>query len=149
MSEVSNLTIADIEQLEGLENRGEENPEVGLAIWYKGIRNKKLSELDDGDIAKAIRQKVFLKYLLPETINRIGKNPTLGSMYDGEVIDALAGIDEGFWMKNVDLRISYKKLTESIMAGKIELDSFNWTFDDDREQFDSNIKILSKKLNSY
>ena len=69
------FTIIDIEQEEGTEYDHEYCHEYlskyGLLILYHNIRSKKISQFSDGDLARSIRQKIFVEYIMPECIVRL------------------------------------------------------------------------------
>jgi hypothetical protein len=101
------LTIEEIENLEGLIfDDSNENLNYSLPLWHKGIRKKKLSELTGGDLARLIRQDMYVKYIIPECIYRLNDDPILGEQYNGELLTALVTkIDKTFWEEHQE----YKK----------------------------------------
>ncbi len=141
------LIIKDIEILEGIIYETNPEPDSGLSVWYSEIRNKRLSELTDGDIAKAIRQNLYLIYVVPEANRRLQVNPTIGLLYDGEVINALLGIKKGFWHNNILLNQEIKELLNLITTRQIIPTDFNWLSNEDEHEFYDNVEKLHKKLN--
>lgn len=94
------ITIEEIEIIEGIGYDSKYESQNILPVWYKSIRSKKLSQLSDGDLARFIRQNLYLEHILFECINRLYKNPFSGEKYDGEIIEVLSNIDVSFWEKN-------------------------------------------------
>ncbi|PTX53648.1 hypothetical protein C8P63_1289 [Melghirimyces profundicolus] len=69
------LSIADIEKLKGIRYEvDKEELKYALPYWYDKVRNKKIKDLSDGDLARCIRQDIFLEYIIPVVIERIKKN---------------------------------------------------------------------------
>lgn len=52
-----------------------------LSGWFAGIMDDKLKDLPDGSIARLVRQNFHLKYVIPEAILRLSKNPIAGKHY--------------------------------------------------------------------
>lgn len=144
----SNLTLKEIELSEGIKKEPKVESDSGLSIWYNEIRDKKVSELTDGDIAKLIRQKIFLKHIVPETIKRLSINPTIGSMYDGEVLNAISGIKSDFWANSTTLRDETTKLVELIIVKKLVPNDFEWITEEDEQEFYENAATLKRNLGS-
>jgi len=140
-----NVTIAKIEELEGFSPRNGTNEEDGLTMWYNKIRQKRLIDLTDGDIAKAIRQEIFLTYTVSEAIKRLRVNPAIGALYDGEVMNALSAVRVEFWISN-PLRFEVKSLIESIRSGNLFSDDYQWTFEDDEQNFYKDLSKLEVQL---
>lgn len=61
-----------------------------LTSWYKEIREVPIEELEIGDICRAIRQELFLPYVLPVAFRTAIDDVTAGELYDGELLAALA-----------------------------------------------------------
>ncbi|MFD1886474.1 contact-dependent growth inhibition system immunity protein [Paenibacillus wenxiniae] len=61
---------------------------IPLSIWMEYIKNYKIKNLTDGNIAKLIRQEIFLEYIIPEALQRIQIDPLAGSLGDGELVEA-------------------------------------------------------------
>lgn len=129
------LSLKEIEKIEGIQRQTKVDPDSGLSIWYNEIRDIKISELTDGDIAKLIRQKIFLEHIVPEAIKRLNINATIGSMYDGEVLNAVASIKSSFWASNNKLLEVAKKLTELILSKSLIPIDFEWLTREDELEF--------------
>ncbi|SFT02662.1 contact-dependent growth inhibition system immunity protein [Marininema halotolerans] len=97
------LTIEEIERLYGVEYEGIVGP-YGLPIWYDGIRKKKLSELREDDIARLIRQDLYVDYAIEEGLKRVKDDPAGGYKVDGEILLALAKMKKKYWLEYPALR---------------------------------------------
>ncbi len=123
-----NVTIRDIEKLEGIEYDGYDF-ESSLTVWYDKVRTKKLIELIDGDIARFIRQRIFLDYIVCEALDRIKLDPLIGEMFEGEVLINLAEIESDFWENNREVSNIAKTILENIDIKKSE--SYEFLFEKD------------------
>ncbi|HWB06702.1 MAG TPA: contact-dependent growth inhibition system immunity protein [Verrucomicrobiales bacterium] len=92
---MSRLTFQQLETLCAMQAQG--GGDSSLEEWYASVRTKPFSSLTDGDIARAVRQKLFLEYIVQETIRRLRVDPLAGEKYDGELISALAGLKPAEW----------------------------------------------------
>ncbi len=123
-----NITIRDIEKLEGIEYNGYDF-ESSLTVWYDKVRTKKLIELIDGDIARFIRQRIFLDYIVCEALDRIKLDPLIGEMFEGEVLINLAEIESDFWENNREVSNIAKTILGNIDIKKSE--SYEFLFEKD------------------
>ncbi|UQZ32250.1 hypothetical protein C2I18_01025 [Paenibacillus sp. PK3_47] len=97
---INELTIGEISKLEGFTEEVEVDEDVPLSVWYNSIQKKKIKNLNHGDIAKLIRQTMHLKYVIPEALNRLRLNPLAGYLGDGEIMEAIAQVNENEWEEN-------------------------------------------------
>ncbi|MEK4063785.1 MULTISPECIES: contact-dependent growth inhibition system immunity protein [unclassified Paenibacillus] len=97
---LSELTINEISKLEGFTEDFEVDEDVPLSVWYNSIQKKKIKNLNHGDIAKLIRQTMHLQYIIPEALNRLRINPLVGYLGDGEIMEAIAQVNENEWDEN-------------------------------------------------
>lgn len=93
----SSMRIIEIEDHIGIRSIPEDPSLSSLSTWYGNIRNKTLGELSDGDIARMIRQSLYLQFVIVEALGRLSENPMAGEMYGGEIVDAMSGIDAAYW----------------------------------------------------
>jgi len=82
------------------------------------LRNKQISELDDGDVSRYLRQDLYPDYIVPEALKRLRKDPTAGVLYYGEMLNALRDIRDDFWQNNETLL----KETQNLLKG-LKIDS--------------------------
>jgi contact-dependent growth inhibition (CDI) system CdiI-like immunity protein len=68
-----------------------------LEIWYDEVCNTPVPSLSDRDLARAIRQQLWLDEAVPEGLRRCEANPECGELYDGEMLKALLMLGEKFW----------------------------------------------------
>ncbi|NOU78465.1 hypothetical protein GC101_06175 [Paenibacillus sp. LMG 31459] len=109
------LTIDDISKLEGLTEVFEVDEDVPLSVWYNSIRKVKLKDLNHGDVAKLIRQSMHLKYVIPEALNRLRINPLAGYLGDGEILEAIAQVNEEEWDENFIVKSMINSFVEDFL----------------------------------
>ena len=95
--------IAEIEAMLGVDG-SKQDTRYGLPRWYLTIRNKRVSELSDGDVARLIRQRMCLDFVIPEALVRLRHDPIAGDMCPGEILWALAGVEVDYWLQHRDLK---------------------------------------------
>ncbi|WP_033790222.1 contact-dependent growth inhibition system immunity protein [Pantoea septica] len=103
------------------------NNHLSLDEWFNGILDIPLDELDVGDIARAIRQDLFLAEILPRAEVILRQDPLAGEDYDGQLISSIASLDSNkarsvlpalgrisYFLNQLDKFISDNKLIEDI-----------------------------------
>lgn len=65
---------------------------TSLDEWLSNILDIPLEELDIGDIARAIRQSLFLAEILPIAEIILMRDPLAGDDYDGQLISSIASL---------------------------------------------------------
>ncbi|MCS1350879.1 contact-dependent growth inhibition system immunity protein [Mechercharimyces sp. CAU 1602] len=109
------LRIRDIEELYNIKYDEESDFESDYPLprWYHKVRNYALTELDDSDVSRCVRQEIFLEYTVPEALKRLELEPLCGS-YDGQMIFTFLNLDENCWMNNKDLiEEAYLKIAQA------------------------------------
>ncbi len=142
----NNNKISDIEELEGIKNSLVIHIDSSLSLWYNKVRNKKLKDLTEGDLARLIRQGMYIKYIIPESINRLSKNIVSGELYDGEVLEMLFRVDENYWSEYRQLGIKLDKILKETESKKIISKDFVWLTKEDETNFCQLVKLFREKL---
>lgn len=65
-----------------------------LDEWFDEIIDIPLSKLLVGDIARLIRQHVFIDEILPYSLTILSSDPLAGDTYDGQLISSLATLNK-------------------------------------------------------
>lgn len=120
----------------------DDNLDYGLPVWFKTISTKRLDEIKDEDIAKLIRQKLFLRLAVCEALKRIEKNPFSG-IYDGEIVEQLSKLDREFWLENTDLKKNIACILSNIVCSE-----FDWLSKEDEDEFSDDLAILKEKAST-
>ena len=71
-----------------------------LEEWYESIRDTPIEEFEDDDLCRAVRQQIFLSFLLPIAVSRLKNDPTIGGIYDGELLVSFRSLPPSFWKEN-------------------------------------------------
>lgn len=71
----------------------EPNSRSSLDEWFSSILDIPIDELDVGDVARAIRQGLFLAEVLPKAEVILRKDPLAGEDYDGQLISSIASLN--------------------------------------------------------
>lgn len=97
-----------------------------LDDWFSGVLDISLDKLDVGDLARAIRQGLFLAEVLPRAEVILRQDPLAGEDYDGQLISSIASLDsnEARSVLPTLLRISsfLNELNQSIFDNQIVKD---------------------------
>ncbi|MBK4717120.1 MULTISPECIES: contact-dependent growth inhibition system immunity protein [Tenebrionibacter/Tenebrionicola group] len=64
-----------------------------LDQWFSGVVDIPIDQLDVGDIARSIRQDVFLADVLPRAEALLKDDPLAGDDYDGQLISSIASLN--------------------------------------------------------
>ncbi|MFD1886477.1 contact-dependent growth inhibition system immunity protein [Paenibacillus wenxiniae] len=141
----NDLTIRKLRELNG--DMGEViSDEISpLSVWYAGIQNIQLLNLDDGDVAKLIRQNLILEFAIPESIRRLNQLPTAGKIYVGELMNSFNHIKCEFWTRNV---ICTKESCEFFKRLKSHplLVHFQWELEEEKQDYFSDLKKMISTL---
>lgn len=63
-----------------------------LDAWFASVIDISFDEMEVKDVARSIRQDLFLSDMLPLAEAYLKEDPLAGYMYDGEVIAAIASL---------------------------------------------------------
>ena len=98
------ITFRTVAQQSGI---GIEEPfhlEYPLQAWFASVYDKPLDSLSEGDLARAIRQQLFLEYVVPICLQLLSKDPLAGEYYEGELLQALQSVPSKYWLQHVHMR---------------------------------------------
>lgn len=76
-----------------INNNYEPNRRSSLDEWFSSILDVPIDELEVGDVARAIRQDIFLTEVLPKAEDILRKDPLAGEDYDGQLISSIATLN--------------------------------------------------------
>jgi hypothetical protein len=141
------IKLSDLEKYDGIiYDPNVDIEQYALPSWYNKVRNNRIIDLEDNDIAICIRQSILLNYIVPEALTRLFKDPTIGHQYDGEVITALSRINDCFWKNNFTLIKETQRLLDEIISGKLISKDFKWMYDNQEHEFYDEINLFIEKL---
>lgn len=84
--------------------------EFPLPAWYRSVIDVAIDDLTTEDLARACRQDVHLKEVVPRALEILKNDPLAGEFYDGELMVAMLGIQSEFWLANLMLLESLQTL---------------------------------------
>ena len=109
------LLDKSLEELDGI-NWGEPDPPWSLAVDCHRLRRLALKDFTDFDLARMIRQKIDLDWLIPVALVRLLDEPDAGELYDGELVTAVIKLPSGFWAGHPDLSRSLDSVVKNALA---------------------------------
>lgn len=139
----SKLTIKDIEIIEGI-TEPILNSDSSLSLWYKQIRNKTIHNLTDGDIARLLRQEIFIAYIIDEVIKRLNNNPLIGELYEGEVLEMLSRLPADKFLKPIKEKII--RLIKNIKEKQKKKQGLTFLSSEEKNEFDEVLRSLNSKV---
>ncbi|UYA60502.1 hypothetical protein NAL19_2367 [Pectobacterium sp. F1-1] len=71
----------------------EPNENSSLDEWFSSVIDVSLDELGVGDVARAIRQDLFLADVLPKAEIILKQDPLAGDDYDGQLISSISSLN--------------------------------------------------------
>lgn len=142
----NDLIISDIERNEGIDYEPKINPDYPLTEWYNIVRDKSISKLNDSDVSIFIRQGLFLKYIVPEALKRLKRDPTIGELYCGEMMTALYKLSDTFWMESKSLLKEVQNLINELSGGSQIIKNIEWLYEGEEQKFHDKIKLFDEKL---
>lgn len=140
-----NIKIIDIEKELGIIYSPHEVKFTGLPLWYDKIRARQINELTDGDLARFIRQNLYLSFIIPEALRRLNINPAIGDMYYGEVLNSMVKVDIEFWKSNKNILNDVLQLIDKVINKELIV-SCDWLYPNEKSEFFNKIKILKYSL---
>lgn len=105
--------------------------------WYVLLLNKTIKEINIGDIYRMLRQNVLVEIAIPIAFDMLRKDPLIGEMYDGQLLEMLYSVDVNKYGGNIE---EVKKTLEEIHNN---IDEYEWMSDEDSKSY---VEILEKFL---
>lgn len=139
-----NKYIIDIEKELNVTYQREVEP-FGLPLWYDAVREKRINELTDGDIARFIRQNMYLNYIVPEALKRVKISPTIGDLYCGEILQSFAEVNFEFWQSNINILKEVYLLIDKLDRKEFKIHC-DWLYPEEEEEFLNKVKDLKRLL---
>jgi len=132
-----NRKIKEIYMCEYIKKNGEMYP---LQKWYNNLIDKKISEIELSDVLRMIHQNEFVNIAVEKAIDYLKKNPFIGEMYEGELLESLFNID----ISNIIYYLGDLKniLYNALIANK----NYEWLNENERNEFTEIIKMFLDKI---
>lgn len=111
-----------------------------LVIWYNHVINKTVAELTVADVARCIRQELFVEKAYEVLLAYLLHNPYEGDVYEGELMDKAVEVDE-------DLIIKYKTtISEIIKRAESFINENEWICEEDKAEYMESVNKLHQKI---
>jgi len=109
-----------------------------LVEWYNKVIEKKVDELSVSDVARCIRQNLFIETTYEALLAYLLHNPYEGDLYEGELMEKASKVDKSIILKHK------KTILEVIDSAEAFSKDNEWLIDEDRIEFDEAISNLKK-----
>lgn len=96
--------------------------ESSLELWFEGVIDTPIEELNVEDISRAIRQEICIAQLMPRVLEILSDDPLAGEYYDGELIAALSTIKESELKDQVSTFIKIQKIVNQLPSSDVNDD---------------------------
>lgn len=111
-----------------------------LPAWHNRVIDKTVSELDELDVARMMRQDVFVECAVERALEFLREDPFAGELADAEFLVKMSKLDNKYLMP-------YKKeLRELFLRAVEEKEEFEWMSEGNKEDFEKIIPTFLKKF---
>lgn len=105
---------------------GEPTYDSYLVTTIHSLRRKPLNQFAVEDLRIMIGQKIGLPFLLPLAVEHLEAEPLVaGDLYPGDLLSAVVGVDEAFWLEHRSLLERIRKIVDRLRAGVPLSDDFD------------------------
>lgn len=95
-------TFREIDERKGFKWEVEPDPdESSLALWHRSILDAQITDLDIGDLCRAVRQDMYTSELLPVVVRELDKDVLAGFLDDAELLKGTSKLSEAVWAKHL------------------------------------------------
>ena len=128
------------EKIKSIYNCNEIEGNDPLVIWHNQVIEKCESEMTISDVARCIRQNLFLKSAYEMLLVYLMHNPYEGDAYEGELMEKASLMDEEFIA-------NHRSVVSKIVRDAYRFIENNyWEFEDDKLEFKESVNELAEKL---
>ena len=100
-----------------------------LVQWYNAVIEKHVDELTISDVARCIRQNIFIESAYEVLLAYLLQNPYEGDVYEGELMDKAGKVDK-------NIIIKYKEtILEIINIAQEFIKTYDWICEEDKEEY--------------
>ena len=125
---VEHLPESSFRDLDGNTNLLE--PLSAIDVWYATVRDTKLVNLTDGDLARACRQNIYVEAIAPFCLRKLENDPLAGDMDFGELIRAMKSFPPSYWREHPDIMEKYLQLAEKAYLDYLDYEGLpDWAYD--------------------
>jgi len=114
------MTFEAIEKLQSLPDAS--GSASSLGDWYASVRETEIEALDECDLARCLRQNVWVSYVIDEALRRLESDPMAGGLYDGELLDALCSVPATHWNESPNRKLRMASILGQVDEGELDAD---------------------------
>ena len=111
-----------------------------LVIWHNEVIEKCPNELTASDVARCVRQKLFLEVAYETLLKFLLQDPYAGDLYAGELLEKASEVDQEYIKKHRD------EITEIVNLADEFARVHEWESIDDKLEYISELDKLKVKL---
>ena len=107
-----------------------------LVEWHNNVIEKTEAELTVSDVARCIRQNLFVETAYEMLIVYLMQDPFAGDMYPGELMEKAGDVDAEIMRKHS------RSLKELIKKAELFIKDNKWELEDEREEYIESVNNL-------
>lgn len=111
-----------------------------LVIWYNKVIEKRADELTVPDVARCIRQNLFLDAAYEMLLVYLLQNPYEGDLYGGELMEKASEVDDEYIARHK------KTITEIIQNAREFVSAYPWECEEDKTEYIASIEKLENAM---
>ena len=138
--------IKTIKEIYNCEYFSKDNEQYSIPAWHNKVIDKKITELSVFDVARMLRQKVFIEVGVNRAIAFLYEDPFAGDIFIGELLKLILSCEYKYLIPYID---DLKKIAkEARERSKQFFQNFNddETFQEDEKVFLSCISFIENNL---
>lgn len=108
-----------------------------LVIWHNQVIEKHPDELTVADIARCIRQNIFVESAYEVLLSYLLHNPYSGDLYEGELMEKASMVDNEIIFKHK------KSVKEIVENAKKFIDTHEWTSGEEKMEYIEAVEKLA------
>ncbi|MCR5847844.1 MAG: hypothetical protein K6G75_06960 [Lachnospiraceae bacterium] len=109
-----------------------------LIEWHNNVIEKTQAELTISDVARCIRQNIFVETAYEMLLVYLTQDPLAGDMYLGELMEKAREVDKQLILKHS------KSLQDIIIIAEAFIQDNEWELEDEKEEFSKSVDNLKK-----
>ncbi len=113
-----------------------------LVEWHNNVIEKTEAELTVLDVARCIRQNLFVEAAYERLIVYLMQDPFAGDMYPGELMEKAVDVDAEI------IRKHSHSLKEVIKKAELFINDNKWELEDEREEYIESVNNLKNLIKS-
>ncbi len=109
-----------------------------LVEWHNNVIEKMQAELTISDVARCIRQNIFVETAYEMLIVYLMQNPLAGDMYPGELMEKAGEVDKQLILKHS------QSLQDIIKKAEAFIQDNEWELEEEKEEFSESVDNLKR-----